>query len=63
MFCGVSEEDYQADEAAISDYNVQKGLEIYMNKIKDQECAGQLDFINGESSSTTAVADQVNTKI
>ena len=34
-----------------------------MNKIKDQECAEQLDFINGESSSTTTVADQANTKI
>ena len=34
-----------------------------MNKIKDQECAKQLDIISGESISTTEVADQVNTKI
>ena len=63
MFCGVSEKDYEADEAAIATYNEQKGLEIYMNKIRDQECARQLDFINGESSTTTEVTNQVNTKI
>ena len=36
MFCGASEIDYEADEFAVETYNEEKGLEIYMNKIKDE---------------------------
>ena len=45
MHCDVSMKDYEADELAISMYNEQKGLEIYMNKIKDEECSERLVFI------------------
>ena len=63
MFCGASEMDYEADEFAVETYNEQKALEIYMTKIKDEECSNQLDFMSEESSSIFTRFNQVNTKI
>ena len=63
MFCGASEIDYEQDEFAVEAYNEQKALEIYMTKIKDEECSNQLDFMSEESSSIFTRFNQVNTKI